>query len=478
MANWLNNNLRPALVITRRELKDQLRDWRIIIPIIMLTVFFPWLMNFTARQAVEFVESYGAPVVAERLVPFLLMVVGFFPVSISLVIALESFVGEKERRSIEPLLTSPLSNGQLYLGKLLAAVLTPLLASYLGISIYFIGVTRQVNWAPDPTLIVQILLLNTVQAFVMVSGAVVISSQATSVRAANLLASFIIIPMALLIQGESVVMFWGRYPVLWWAIAGLLVIAGLLIRSGLAHFNREELIGQELDTINLFWSWRVFLSELGGGVKSPLGWYRNIAGLVAGRMLVPISLTALLLIAATWIGTNQAKVFVLPPDLIQFGDIQDGMLRMPELINFYSVSGVGTVWLHNIRAIFLASILGIFSFGVLGMVVLMLPLVLIGYFMASLSSAGISPALFLTAFILPHGILEIPAMILAGGAILRLGARLASPAQGLGIGEAMLRGVADWCKVMLGLVVPMLLGAAILEVFVTPRVVQLLLGGN
>ena len=98
--------------------------------------------------------------------------------------------------------------------------------------------------------------------------------------------------------------------------------------------------------------------------------------------------------------------------------------------------------------------------------------------MASLSSAGISPALFLTAFILPHGILEIPAMILAGGAILRLGARLASPAQGLGIGEAMLRGAADWCKVMLGLVVPMLLGAAILEVFVTPRVVQLLLGGN
>ena len=52
----------------------------------------------------------------------------------------------------------------------------------------------------------------------MVSGAVVVSTQTTSVRAANLLASFIVVPMALLIQGESIVMFWARYDILWWVI--------------------------------------------------------------------------------------------------------------------------------------------------------------------------------------------------------------------------------------------------------------------
>ena len=36
----------------------------------------------------------------------------------------------------------------------------------------------------------------------MVTGAVVVSSQTTSTRAANLLASFIIIPMTLIINGE------------------------------------------------------------------------------------------------------------------------------------------------------------------------------------------------------------------------------------------------------------------------------------
>ena len=96
-------DLKPALIVTRREVRDQFRDWRILLPIIALTLFFPALMNITAREAVGFVEEYGAPVIGDRLVPFLLMVVGFFPISVSLVIALESFVGEKERRSIEPL---------------------------------------------------------------------------------------------------------------------------------------------------------------------------------------------------------------------------------------------------------------------------------------------------------------------------------------------------------------------------------------
>lgn len=478
MLRLLNGQLRPALVITRREVRDQLRDWRIVMPIIILTVFFPWLMNYTARQAANFVESYGAPVVAARLIPFLLMIVGFFPVSISLVIALESFVGEKERHSIEPLLTSPLSDWQLYLGKLLAAVLPPLLASYLGIAVYLVSINRQMGWEPDMTLLVQILMLTTVQALVMVSGAVVISSQTTSVRAANLLASFIIIPMAMLIQGESVVMFWGRYTILWWVIAGLVVIAGLLVRSGLAHFSREELIGQELDTINIRWGWRVFTAEFSGGVNSPIRWYKGVVDLISGKMLLPISLATLSLLIGVWIGTNQAQVFALPAELLQVGNFEEGIFKGPELINFYSISGVSTVWLHNIRTIILASLLGLFSFGVLGMIIMMLPLVVVGYFMASLTTIGLSPVLFFTAFVLPHGILEIPAIILAGAAILRLGATLATPAQGQGIGEAMLRSLADWFKVILGLVIPLLLGAAFLEVYLTPRIVELLLGGS
>src|SRR5450759_4567233 len=115
-------NLRPALIVAQREVRDQFRDWRIIFPVLGLTIFFPFLMNFTASQILNFVKEYGATIIGERLVPFLMMIVGFFPISVSLVIALESFVGEKERGSIEPLLNTPLKDWQLYLGKLLAAI--------------------------------------------------------------------------------------------------------------------------------------------------------------------------------------------------------------------------------------------------------------------------------------------------------------------------------------------------------------------
>jgi hypothetical protein len=38
----------------------------------------------------------------------------------------------------------------------------------------------------------------------MVSSAIVISVQATTIRAANLLASFVVVPVAFLLQGETV----------------------------------------------------------------------------------------------------------------------------------------------------------------------------------------------------------------------------------------------------------------------------------
>ena len=117
------NDFRMALVVARREIRDSFRDWRIIIPILLLTVFFPALMNFTARRLVAFVEQYGAEIIATQLIPFLLLVVGFFPMSFSLVIALETFVGEKERHSLEPLLATPLTNAELYWGKAMAAMI-------------------------------------------------------------------------------------------------------------------------------------------------------------------------------------------------------------------------------------------------------------------------------------------------------------------------------------------------------------------
>ena len=470
------DSLRMALVITRREVRDQFRDWRIIFPVVILTVVFPALMNYTARQAVTFVEKYEAPIIGDRLIPFLLMIVGFFPISVSLVIALESFVGEKERHSIEPLLVSPLTDGQLYLGKLLAAMVPPLLASYLGIAVYLVGVYFQVGWTPEPVLLIQILLLTTVQAVLMVSGAVVVSSQTTSVRAANLLSSFIIIPMAFLIQGESIVMFWARYHILWWAILGQILISGLLIRTGVAYFNREDMLGRELDSLNLGKAWSQFKRQFVGQAHSIIQWYRLELPQALKVMRVPILVTIISLAVGIIAGMSLAKQFVLPANLLSFEKLDQGFVEGLEELRFYSPLGVGTIWLHNLRASLIATLLGIFSFGVLGLLIQMLPLAFIAYIASNVAAAGVNPMLFLTALVLPHGIVEIPAIILTGSSILSLGATLTAPAEGKTIGEAWIGALARWAKIMLGLVLPLFLLAALIEVFLTPRIAMWILG--
>ncbi|MCH7662975.1 MAG: stage II sporulation protein M [Chloroflexi bacterium] len=463
-------DLRPALIVTRREVRDQFRDWRIIIPILVLTILFPSLMTFVAERAVNFVQDFGANLIGERLIPFLLMVVGFFPASFSLIIALESFVGEKERGSIEPLLTSPLTDFQLYLGKLIAVMVPPLLASSLGISVYLFSVYRDLGWLPETELLIQIVMLTFVHALVMVSGAVVISTQATSVRAANLLASFIIVPMSLLIQAESLVMFWGLYNSLWWAILGMIIISGLLIRTGVGHFNREELLGREIDVLNIKWSWNLFFTQFKGEAHSIVSWYRQGVWQAFKRIRVSAFLMIGVLISGFFLGITLTETFPIPDDLISLSGAEGRLGEELNNMSILSPRGIPIIWFHNIRTILIATVIGLFSYGVLGILVVMLPFILIGYFMATVANIGISATIFLTAFILPHGIFEIPAILLAGAAILSMGGSLAAPSDGKKIGEGMLYSLADWAKIMVGIIMPLLLVAAAVEALVTPQI--------
>ncbi len=467
-----------AWLVARREILDQARDWRILAPILGLTLFFPLLMNFTAQTAVDFVNRYGAPLIGDRLIPFLLMVVGFFPISISLVIALELFAGERERLSLEPLLVTPLSDLQLYVGKMLASLVPPVMAAYLGITVYTLGLVWRIGWSPPAELMVQVVVLTTAQALVMVAGAVVISSLTTSVRAANLLASFIIIPVAQLVILESLVMFWGRYEVLWWIVAGLTVTAGLLLRMGLHLFNREELLGRDLDVLNLRWMGRVFAGAFVQGARSVGGWYRGVLLRSLPAAWPSLVVVALVMTAGYLIGIRQASVWVLPSEALLFQAPQEVVRANLEAIGFLSPEGFLWVLGNNLRAILLAALAGAFTLGVLALVLLMLPVALVGYFAGNFAAAGAPTGLLLTALVLPHGVFEIPAALLAGAAILRWGMIVVSPTQGRPLGEHWLHGLAEGARLFLGLVIPLLALAAAVEVFVTPHIaLRVLFGG-
>lgn len=480
------HDLRMALIITRREVRDAFRDWRIIIPIVLLTLFFPLLMNFTAGRMLRFVSDYGAELVGTRLIPFLLLVVGFFPTSFSLVIALETFVGEKERRSLEPLLASPLTNAQLYLGKVLAAVVPPLFASYLGIAVYLVGLAITVDWTPPWQLFVQTLLLTTIQGIVMVAGAVIVSSQTTSTRAANLLASFIIVPMSLLIILESIIMFGApdaESPrgifALWVILGGLVIATGLFMRIGTRIFNREDLLASSLDVLNLRWIgrtfWRGLRGEPGGGL---LTWYRE-AVLPAARQLRKPALAVLLALALSLLGgwvIGTWTDFRIPAGAVKSqAEVSANLSSLFEL-GAHPGTVLLAVW-QNSRVLLAATLLAAVSFGVMAVVLALVPFGILGWAFAQFGALGMPPALFLAA-VIPHSLVEIPAIFLATAAALRMGAVITErPPAGKTVGEMLLLAMADVVKIGIGLVLPLLVVAALVEVYITPAMVQLALGG-
>jgi len=463
------------MVIVRREVRDQFRDWRIIFPILGLTIVFPFIMNWTARQMLDFTSEYGATIIADRLVPFLLMVVGFFPISVSLVIALESFVGEKERASIEPLLNTPLQDWQLYLGKLVASTVPPLVSSYLGMAVYLTGLVLNQVPLPGADILLQIITLTTVQAVMMVAGAVVVSTQATSVRAANLLSSFIVIPAAFLIQWESLVMFWGNQATLWWVVLGIMILTVLLIRIGLAHLQREELLGREIDVLKFRWAWQVFLRSFTGGAGNPLVWYRRVLPPTIKRLLLPAILVTTFCLAGLLIGDSLVGQypFLIPSERLE--NAGDSLGSLMEVWPMFGIGSVGMIWWQNIRVLLLALVLGVFTFGVVGVLPLMATMAVTGYLVGILGANGVALAPVL-ALLLPHGVIEIPAAILATAAVLRAGAVVAAPTPGKTIGEVWLSTLADWFQVMLGIIVPLLILAAMIEVWVTPRIAVWVLG--
>lgn len=474
-------SLSNALIITRREVRDSFRDWRIMVPIFILTLVFPLLANGMTRAFINFFENNGAKPLLPSLLPLMPMIVGFFPISISLVIALETFVGEKERLSLEPLLSTPLTNVELYMGKSFAAMLPPLMASYIGLIIYIGGlVLGAQQWRPPALLVVQIVLLTTVQALVMVTGAVVVSSQTTSTRAANLLASFIIIPVSMLVILDSIIMVQPhkRY-LLWFIILGLMVTIMLLIRMGARIFNREELLGRSLDHLNLRWAWRTFWEQfrwLPGEERVTLRrWYQKSVFPAVASLRTASAVTLLCLAAAFIAGWGFAAAN--PISLEQFNASDEKLLD--NLQSWFELGQdnprlVVLAIIQNSRILIGATLLAIFTFGVLAMVLVMIPFGLMGFILGQVVLSGLSPAPFLMA-VLPHGIIEIPAIVLAGAAALRLGSVVTRPPLSMTVGEAWLRALGDTVKIGVGLVAPMLVVAGILEVTLTPRIVELVL---
>ncbi|HJQ15291.1 MAG TPA: stage II sporulation protein M [Anaerolineales bacterium] len=473
----MQRNLASIWMVAQREFTDQFRDWRIVVPMFLLVTLFPFIADDTTRQAVNFMNRFGGDLILDNLIPFVVLVIGFFPLSFTLVVALESFVGEKERGTIEPLLSSPMEDRHMYLGKLLVGIATPLVFSFASIGIYLILVSRRDVAFPSAYMLTLIFLLTFAHAVLMVSAAIVISVQATTIRAANLLASFVVVPVAFLLQGETILIFWGNEDVLWFAIIGVTLLASLLVRLGLSHFRREYLLGREIDTINLKWIGRTFRSRFKGEATSIWEWYRTEIPVSLRELSKPLLIVVGLglvagLVSYVWVVKNVPSYMNLSPERInEFRTfIADNLNNLDSLGQRLPAP---ILFLHNTRTTVVFLLLGLVSFGTLGLTLFLGNVALVGGVMGAAHLVGYSPLLAFGAGILPHGIFELSAIFLATAAMLKVGAQLVTPQSDKGLGEILLLALADWFRIFIGIVVPFLAIAAVIEIYVTPFLIKL-----
>jgi uncharacterized membrane protein SpoIIM required for sporulation len=294
------------------------------------------------------------------------------------------------------------------------------------------------------------------------------------VKAANLMASFIIIPVAILMQGESALLFWGNSQVLWLAVVAVLIMAGLLVRLGLAHFQREYLLGREIDVLNIRWMARTFWGYFKGDTHSFFGWYRDLFGSTLRKLWKPVVL--LVVLAAAGIGTaylwavSNLQGYLASAKPEQMAELQKQLIRVGDLSEISGVLTAPYLFLHNLQATLLMAFFGLFSFGVLGVILYLVNTSVLGGLLGLFKLMNTVPiSVLVLAGILPHGIFEIPALVLSCAAVLNIGLVLVTPQAGRTVGEVLLEALADWARVVVGLVIPMLAIAAYIESHITPQ---------
>ncbi len=131
------------------------------------------------------------------------------PLIIPMTIAAFSIIGEKESRSLEPLLATPIKTSELLLGKSIAAVVPAMLATWAAYAV-FIGGARAVALSDqvfagilNPMWFVAMLVLAPLLSLLSVSIGVLISSRVNDTRVAQQIGGALVVPAVLLGLGQT-----------------------------------------------------------------------------------------------------------------------------------------------------------------------------------------------------------------------------------------------------------------------------------
>jgi ABC-2 type transport system permease protein len=188
-------------------------------------------------------DCFQVFLVSEFMMLFMLV-----PVAIPVMIAAYSIVGEKTTRSLEPLLATPITTGELLIGKCLAAVIPAILATFGAFGIFALGswiivANKTLLMALlDPRWLVAIFIVGPLLAVLAVSFALMISSRVNDPRVAEQVSMVVIVPVLAGFFGQVAGLFVLNVEIISIVAVVMLVIDAFLIYLTTRLFQREQIL--------------------------------------------------------------------------------------------------------------------------------------------------------------------------------------------------------------------------------------------
>ena len=272
-------NARAIRAIVRKDLRMVLRSKAVLAPVVLLPCFLlvalPLVIGFLAwlieakgvalnpasssysellalvpeslRQNVDptrpgrlFVEW----VLGQLYAPLFLLV----PIVVANAVAADSFAGDKERRTLEALLHTPVSDRDLFLAKLLPAWVLALTVDVVAFVVYT-AVADAAAWPvthrlilPTPTWLALAFWAGPAVAALALGATVLISSRVRGFQEAHQLASMLVLPLCAPIIGQVIGAMQFNTGLVLLVGVGLWGLAGLLLWVGMKTFRRDQFL--------------------------------------------------------------------------------------------------------------------------------------------------------------------------------------------------------------------------------------------
>jgi ABC-2 type transport system permease protein len=169
------------------------------------------------------------------------------PTTGAMAMAAHSVVGEKQARTLEPLLATPISTLALLLAKVLGALVPTLAIALAGLVLYLFGIALLaepgvLRAMANARTAVLVLIVGPASALLSLQAAILISSRVNDARTAQQFGVFVVIPVTALLVAQFTGALWLSGLALTAIGAGILVLWAILAAISVPVFDRETIL--------------------------------------------------------------------------------------------------------------------------------------------------------------------------------------------------------------------------------------------